>query len=129
MKSVLAWIFLPCVVLAFYIGNRLGSEAKQHPAAEELKLTAHNLERASDGMSPQLREYLKGRAYSLLIGGVRSDWVNDKIDYGPIDRSVLGAVSVVKGPESDQDLYRLAMEAAGIKTAEQVSSGNGGQAR
>lgn len=79
-----------------------------------MKITIHNLEHSS-GMSPQLKEYLKGRAYTLLIGGIRNDWVNNRVDYGPIDRKILGPVSIVKGPDSDEDLYRLAMETAGIK--------------
>jgi len=125
MKSVLAWLFLPFVVLAFCVGNRLGSETRQHPGAEELKLAASNLEKYSDEMSPQLREYLKGRAYTLIAGGIRSGWVNDNVDYGPIDRSVLGSISVVKGPESDEDLYRFAMAAAGVKITEQSGGSSG----
>lgn len=119
MKSVLTWIFLPCVALAFYCGTQLRDEVGQHPGAEELKLTIGNLERASPEMSPQLREYLKARSYTLLIGGIRSEWVDSKVDYGPIDREILGSVNVVKGPESDEDLYRLAMEKAGIIPAGQ----------
>ena len=123
MKSVLAWMFLPCLALAFYCGAKIGDEVKQHPGAEELKLTVHNLEAHSSEMSPQLREYLKARSYTLLIGGIRSGWVNDRVDYGPIDRKILGPVAVVKGAESDDDLYRLAMDAAGIKPAEQDAAG------
>jgi hypothetical protein len=47
------------------------------------------------------------------------------VDYGPIDRNVLGPISVVKGPESDEDLYRLAMDAARTKEAEQDAASDG----
>lgn len=100
--------------LAFQAGKRVEGQNKQHPGAEELKLTAANLERNSLDMSPQLREYLKARSYTLLAGGIRKGWVDGyRVDYGPIDRKVLGDLIIVKGPESDEDLYRLAMEAAG----------------
>lgn len=111
MKSALAWLFIPCLVVAFYFGLRTGDRVNQHPGAEELKLAIFNLEKHSTEMSPQLREYLKGRAYTLVIGGIRSEWIDGRVDYGPIERKVLGPVSVVKGPESDEDLYRLAMDA------------------
>lgn len=119
MKSILAWIFFPCVALALYCGTQLENEVKQHPGAEELKLSILNLERATPDMSPQLREYLKARSYTLLAQGIRSEWVDRQVDYGPIDREVLGSVNVVKGPGSDLDLYCLAMEAAGIKPSKQ----------
>jgi hypothetical protein len=123
MKSVLAWLFLPCVAIAFYVGLRFGDEANQHPGAEELKLTAFNLEKHSSDITPQLREYLKGRLYTLLISGIRDDWVDGRVDYGPIDSNVLRRISVVKGPESYADLYRLAMEAARTKDAKYAVGG------
>jgi hypothetical protein len=114
MKSILVWL-LPSVILAFYFGMQVGGRKTQHDGATELKLAAFNLEKNSSEMSPQLREYLKGRAYALLMTGIRSEWVDDRVDFGKIDRKILGPISVVKGPESDEDLYRMAMEAAGIK--------------
>jgi len=102
-------------MLAFYIGHNIGSEAKQTPGAYELRITGHNLERHSDEISPQLRDYLKGRFYTLLAGGIRSEWVNDKVDYGPIDSKDLGPIMVVKGPESNERLYELAMKAARVE--------------
>jgi len=81
------------------------------PGEQELKLVVHNLRNLDAQDSPQLREYLKGRVYALVTYGNRSAWVDDKIDYGPIDRKLLRNLSVVKGPDSDEDLYRMAMDA------------------
>ena len=125
MKSALAWLFLPCVAAAFYFGLRIGGRVNQHPGAEELNLTVFNLEKHSTYMTPQLREYLKGRAYTLLNVRIRGGWVDGRVDYGPIDRNVLGPISVVKGPESDEDLYRLAMDAARTKEAGQDAASDG----
>lgn len=82
------------------------------PGVEELRLSVHNLKNLSAQDSPQLREYFKGRVYALVSEGNRREWVDDKIDYGPIDRKLLWNLSVVKGPDSDEDLYRMAMAAA-----------------
>jgi hypothetical protein len=81
----------------------------QHPGAEELKLSVHNLKNLDKESSPQLREYLKGRIYALVAGGIRKEWVDGDVDFGPLDRKTLGTLVVVKGPESDEELYRMAM--------------------
>jgi len=121
MKSVLAWLFIPCVWAAFHIGMRIGGRVNQRPGAEELKFAVLNLEQHSSEMSPQLREYLKARAYTLLIGGIRSEWVDGRVDYGPVDSKVLGPIIAVKGPESNDDIYRLAMDVARKRNAEQAA--------
>jgi len=86
---------------------------KQNPGADELKLAVLNLKHKDQDVSPQLREYLKGRIYTLVAYGIKDEWVDGRIDYGRIDRKVLGNVSVVKGGESDDELYEVAMKIAG----------------
>jgi hypothetical protein len=106
---------------------------KQHPGAEELKLAVLNLQHKDQDVSPQLREYLKGRIYTLLAYGIKDEWVDGRIDYGRIDRRILGDISVVKGGENDDELYEAAMKIAGKtpspilhnKTTEQVVTPNG----
>ena len=116
MKTLLAWICIPLTLCSFYLGWSFGWDNRasqdQHPGAEELKITIHNLESNPSTLSPQLKEYLKARSYALLIDGVRAGWVDGAVDHGPIDRELLGDLMVVKGPSSDEELYRLAMDAA-----------------
>lgn len=111
MKLILSLVFIPCLVCMFFFGKYFGNcNEQQHYAAAELRLIVSNLENSSGVISPQLREFLKGRLYVLLIKGVRSDWVQSSVDYGPIDREILGPIKIVKGGTSDEDLYRLAMK-------------------
>ena len=115
MKRLGAWIFVGGMVVGCLVGSivttKLASYSYQ-PGAEELKLSVHNLRNLDAQDSPQLREYFKGRVYALVSAGNRPQWVDDKIDYGPIDRKLLRGLSVVKGPDSDEDLYRNAMASA-----------------
>jgi len=128
MKHARWWPFAAGLLVGVPLGAalivRIGPNTEYH-GSRELKLTVHNLRYFDEKASPQLREYLKGRVYDLVAGGVRSQWVNDEIDFGPIDRSTLGSVAVVKGAESDQELYQLALEKAGGRAKKvAVSSGN-----
>jgi len=115
MKRLGGWIFAAGTIVGCIVGFMVATKLAKHdnqPGSSELKLSVHNLKNLDDQDSPQLREYLKGRIYTLVSEGNRSEWVNDKIDYGPIDRKVLRDLVVVKGPDSDEDLYRMAMAAA-----------------
>lgn len=110
IKSLLCWLFLPAVVGSFFFGVSSRPEVNSQSGAMELRLAVSNLEKSSDSLSPQLKEYLKGRIYRQLASGVRSGWVDSNLDYGPIDRSILGPIKVVKDATSDIDLYKIAMQ-------------------
>ena len=114
-KFRLPLVAIFCVVVGYLIAEFTNPVFRnnQHPGAEELKLAVWNLENSNQDVSPQLREYLKGRIYSLVAYGIRDGWVDGRVDYGRIDRKVLGEISVVKGGESDDELYEAAMKNAG----------------
>lgn len=115
MKRLAAWIFAGGMIVGCVIGAVVATKLAKHdyqPGEQELKLSVHNLKNLGAQDSPQLREYFKGRIYALVSEGNRSGWVNDKIDYGSIDRKVLRDLVVVKGPDSDVDLYHSAIAAA-----------------
>lgn len=95
--------------LGYFIAYQRTQTTAQAQSAQELKMAVQTLELLPAGESPQLREYLKGRIYSLLAQGIRPEWVSKPLDFGPIDRTHLGSIRVTKGPESDEELYRLAL--------------------
>ena len=128
MKHPRWWPFAAGLLVGMPLGAalivRLGPNTGYY-GSQELKLTVHNLRDFDESGSPQLREYLKGRVYDLVAAGVSSKWVNDEIDFGPVDRKILGSAAVVKGAESDDELYRMALEKAeGRARKIAVSSGN-----
>lgn len=114
-RSRLPLVAISCVLVGYLIDEVTKPLLRnnQHPGAEELKLAVWNLEHSKQDVSPQLREYLKGRIYTLVAYGIRDGWVDGRIDYGRIDRKALGEISVVKGGESDDELYEAAMKIAG----------------
>jgi hypothetical protein len=83
------------------------------PENDELKVCLWNLEHTDDGMSPELREYLKGRMYAQPTEVLLAAGTVDRIDHGRLDRKLLKGLYVVKGPDSDDDLYEYTMKAFG----------------
>ena len=84
-------------------------------ALEEVKICIGNLEKEPKGeVQPQLREYLKVRLYwnALVNMRYRSDFFSEsmKLDYGPVNQSILGSVSGIKDPISPDEVYRGAIQ-------------------
>jgi len=88
----------------------------QSYGSDELKVCVQNLQ--NEELDPELREYLKARVYVLVNSGVKPEWVDSNIDFGPVDESVLDlgvgktnpSVSVYKSGEGlEPDYYQKAM--------------------
>lgn len=95
--------------LGYFIAYQRTQTTAQAQGAQELKIAVQTLKQLPADESPQFREYLKGRIYSLLAQDIRPDWVSEPLDFGPLDRKYLGSIRVTKGSESDEELYRLAL--------------------
>lgn len=113
MKMALILILFLCLPVAYWLGDRHDGEKFQRLGSEELKVSVSNLTDSSGKLDPQLREYLKARVYALLDSGVRREWVNGKVDFGPIDWSVLEGIRVIKDSASVDSLYESAMKSSG----------------
>lgn len=91
------------------------------PENDELTLCLRNLEVAGDGLSPQLREYLKGRLYAQPTEVLLATGTVSRIDHGRLDRKLLKNLNVIIGPDSDDDLYEYTMKAIGRTPQPRVS--------
>jgi hypothetical protein len=86
------------LLIGFILGFRQGTF---QIALQENKVAAANLKFYSTNSTPQLREYLKARIYCNVntfypnTSGylLQKDW-----DFGPVDKDVLGKISVFKDP-------------------------------
>lgn len=119
MKSLSVFIHalvaVPCLGVGAMIAYLECHDAGQHPHAEELELSVANLLGAGESLSPQTREYLKGRVYLLISHGIRKEWTSNgedfgKLDFGKLDRTVLGKIRISNGGESDDALYQATLQ-------------------
>ncbi len=82
---------------------------------EEIKICTANLDFATEyNMHPQLREYLKERLYwnASMHMRYRADFFSQsmKLDYGPVDTSVLGFITGIKDSASPDEVYNDALK-------------------
>lgn len=105
-------------VAGFLLGVRYSIlRASQAEMLAEFKVHYANLEHAD--VAPQLREYLKSRLYFLACGLEPRHLDGVRFDFGPVDKSVLSNASGIKGPDSESDIYSLALSKHGRKTGRQ----------
>ena len=61
-------------------------------------------------LEPQLREYLKARLYSTAANNINEGWLAGwKIDFGPVDDSILFPVYAIKNASATQEVYEAAL--------------------
>jgi len=107
------FVIVICLVV-FLAGYLVGQfrplrlhEPWKGPMVSEFKVLHANLQ--TPDLTPQLREFLKSRLYYVASSLNPSDVDGYTFDYGPIDEQVLGKAQGNKGPESQAELYQLAM--------------------
>jgi hypothetical protein len=110
-----ALVVVPCLAVGAMIAYMDDHDMGQHPHAEELKLSVANLLGEGESLSPQTREYLKGRVYLLISHGIRKEWTSNredfgKLDFGKLDRTVLGKIRISNGAETDDALYQATLQ-------------------
>jgi hypothetical protein len=109
------FIVIVACIIAFIAGCavnqltpvRFGWPAWKGPMVSEFKVLHANLE--SQDLSPQLREFLKSRLYYIAGSLDPADLAGFHFDYGPINEQVLGRAQGNKGPETQAELYAMAM--------------------
>jgi hypothetical protein len=76
---------------------------------EETRLLHDNL--LAPNVAPQAREYFKARFYvNMALWIPRGYYPEFRVDHGPVDDKLLGELVTIKGPESNADVYYLAMK-------------------
>lgn len=103
-------IFPVMAALVFTVGfvlgaNYMADRASRSEMLAEFKVDYGTLER--DDVSPQLREYLKSRLYYLACQLEPRDLQGVQFDFGAVDEKI--GLSGIKGPETDAEVYRMAM--------------------
>lgn len=107
---IIAGLVLAGIIFAtgFAFGLRyLGVRASHSEMLAEFKIDYANLEQAK--LTPQLREYLKSRIYFLASELEPRDLQGFRFDFGVVDEGLLGGATGIKGPDSNADVYGLAM--------------------
>ncbi len=80
-------------------------------ALEESRMAQLALVIEKKTLTPQLREYLKGRLYWNAVVWIPRGWFSGMdIDHGPIDEETLGTIVIAKDGTSPDYVYRAAMK-------------------
>jgi hypothetical protein len=107
--------FIPGLLIGLAVGTAatwgFGLFCTSYHPIEEAKLCHLALSQHSASLQPQTREYLKGRLYWNASTWISPSWLQDwDIDFGPVDESVLGGISFIKGPSTYEEVYRDALQ-------------------
>ncbi|MEP6671055.1 MAG: hypothetical protein ABJF10_17985 [Chthoniobacter sp.] len=99
-----------CSVTAYgWLAGYVHSSQPYQPV-EEAKICYAALRYAPDRLTPQLREYLKGRLYWNAAYWIQPSWlVGWHIDFGPVDESLLDNVPWAKDASPGDEVYHAAM--------------------
>jgi hypothetical protein len=79
-------------------------------ALEESRMANGALTQKEVQLSPQLREYLKGRLYWNAAVWIPKGWLDSDIDHGPIDETALGSLRIAKDGTENIDVYLSAIK-------------------
>ncbi|MDB6071495.1 MAG: hypothetical protein JWL81_2666 [Verrucomicrobiales bacterium] len=121
-KNLLSHLWCGCAfaAVAFVVGIFLGfRQGKFAAGLEENKIALNCLKQKEISISPEFREFLKGRIYCNLASNfpndagylLRRDW-----DFGPVDKDILKRSLYAKGPNDSADSFDAATE--DLSTAE-----------
>lgn len=109
MKSKLPiFVALACGVAAGWILCWTTIKRNQpYQPIEEAKICYVNLEQDPRSLSPQLREYLKARLYSVSANYINEGWLDGY--FGPVDDSVLASAHAIKNASETREVYEAAI--------------------